>query len=226
MGAEGEKVATPDARAVVVELLDGLGEQQAPAWAAGQLVEALRERGIRADLALDTGTREGRQLHVTVGLANSAETSRWVGVPVPAGAEAFSLSAGAGRTMAVIGADPAGVTYGLLEVADRVRYGEHALGPLTAETPECQSPAVPVRGVLRAFSCEVQDKAWFYSREFWTQYLSEMAAQRFNRFQLAFGMQYNYSHDVDIIDNYFCFAYPFLVKPDGWDVSVSGLSDQ
>lgn len=226
MGAAGEKSATPDAKGVLVELLDGLGAEPAPVWAAGQLVEALRRRDVRADVAVDAGTREGRELHVTVGLADPAGSPRWVGVPVPSGAESFSLSAGAWGKMAVVGADPIGVTYGLLEVADRVRYGEHALGPLTAETTECQSPAVPVRGVLRAFACEAQDKAWFYSREFWTEYLSELAAQRFNRFQLAFGMQYNYSHDVDIIDNYFCFAYPFLVKPDGWDVSVSGLSDE
>jgi len=225
MGTTG-KVASPGARAVVVQLLDGLGAEPAPAWAAEQLVDALRQREVQADVVAGAAMREGRQLYVTVGLAGSVETSRWVGLPVPTGAESFSLSGQTEGETAVIGADPIGATYGLLEMADRVRYAEHALGALTIGTAECYAPAVPVRGVLRAFACEAQDKAWFYSRDFWTDYLSELAAQRFNRFQLAFGMQYNYSHDVDIVDNYFCFAYPFLVRPEGWDVSVSGLSEQ
>ena len=74
-----------------------------------------------------------------------------------------------------------------------------------------------MRGILRAFSSDVLDLPWFRDPQFWSGYLDELAEQRINRVQLAFGMQYNYSHDPDVRDNYLCFAYPFLVEVPGWE---------
>src|SRR5690606_6637859 len=59
---------------------------------------------------------------------------------------------------------------------------------------------------------------------FWSEYLTELATHRVNRFQLALGMQYNYGHDT-VSDNYLCFPYPFLFAVDGFDVIADGLSD-
>ncbi len=212
---------------IEIVLLDGLNDEPAPAWAAQQLVAAARERGVPAGMQGDSAGGTGVRVKVMAGLAGGkgGEELTRGHQAAPSGPEAFSLSGGGDRSILVVGADPRGSMYGLLELADRVRYAREPLTALTGVATELQSPATPVRGVLRTFACEVQDKPWFYSREFWTEYLSELAAQRINRFQLALGMQYNYSHDLEVRDNYFCFAYPFLVKPAGWDVSVSGLSD-
>ncbi|MBO0816193.1 MAG: hypothetical protein J2P30_13760, partial [Actinobacteria bacterium] len=212
---------------MAIALLDGLSAEPAPAWAAEQLVAVLRARGVPADLASDVmGT--GRRPAVAAGLVSGAAGGRLRrrGGPVPSGAEAFSVVVRPGLAALVAGADPKGSMYGLLELADRVRYADRALDPLTIEATETGSPAVPVRGVLRSFASEIHDKPWFYSREFWTEYLGELATQRVNRFHLALGMQLNYSHDLGVRDNYFCFAYPFLVKPGGWDVSVTGLTER
>lgn len=226
MRALEEEARVP--RSVSIELLDGLAAEPAATWAAEQLLRELRTRGVPGELA-GHGPLAGPTLRVTVGLVNGrvgGELGLRHGI-VCSAAEAFGLSVGRGQTGAVVvGSDSRGAMYGLLELADRVHYTEEVLGALTTEAREDHSPTVAVRGVLRTFACEVQDKPWFYSKEFWTEYLTELATQRLNRFQLALGMHINYSHDQNLRDNYFWFAYPFLVKPGGWDVSVTGLSEE
>jgi len=39
---------------------------------------------------------------------------------------------------------------------------------------------------MRVFASDVEDKAWYNDRDFWRAYLSMLASQRFNRFNLAF----------------------------------------
>jgi hypothetical protein len=116
-----------------------------------------------------------------------------------------------------------GAAYGITELADRIEFGDD--GALVAPGGESATPAVPVRGVLRSFSSDVLDLGWFRDRAFWTGYLDELATQRINRVQLAFGMQYNFSHDLDVRDNYLCFAYPFLLEVPGWPVTVANVND-
>src|SRR5262249_44372771 len=77
--------------------------------------------------------------------------------------------------------------------------------------------------VMRPFVSEVEDKAWFYDRSFWEQYLSMLATQRFNRFQLAFGVGYDFLREVS--DAYLHFAYPFLLTVAGYDVRAAGLPE-
>ena len=50
-----------------------------------------------------------------------------------------------------------------------------------------------------------------------------MAAQRFNRFNLALGIGYDFL--TNVTDAYFLFAYPFLLSVPGYDVRVPHLSD-
>ncbi|HUI54626.1 MAG TPA: hypothetical protein VLY04_06620, partial [Bryobacteraceae bacterium] len=58
-----------------------------------------------------------------------------------------------------------------------------------------------------------------YDRGFWQQYLSMLVAERFNRFNLALGLGYDFTSGIR--DAYFHFAYPFLVAVPGYDVRVS-----
>src|SRR5260370_42640266 len=52
--------------------------------------------------------------------------------------------------------------------------------------------------------------------------LSMLAANRFNRFHLAFGIGYDFLSRVT--DAYFLFAYPFLLRVPGYDVRVPQLA--
>ena len=136
--------------------------------------------------------------------------------------ESFRLTS-SGTGVRVEAPHPRGLAYGLTELADRVRHAAQPDDVLRASWRTSGTPATPVRSVLRSFSSDVLDLAWFRDPDFWTGYLDELATHRVNRVQLALGMQYNYSHDPGVVDNYLCFAYPFLVQVPGWDVEVAGV---
>ncbi len=67
----------------------------------------------------------------------------------------------------------------------------------------------------------MEDKPWFNDKEMWPQYLTILATQRFNRFNLALGIGYDFLRNVT--DAYFIFAYPFLLPVAGYNVKVRGL---
>ncbi|HVX43163.1 MAG TPA: hypothetical protein VHC49_04740 [Mycobacteriales bacterium] len=181
-------------------------------WAADELTGALRDSGVPV---AEDGPAPGA---LSIILSEAAE---------PAAPEAFCFRRpdGSGGPLVVVGADARGRSYGLLELADRVRYAADPLGELIATEPLSVSPATPVRSILRVFVSTVQDTPWFHDREFWSEYLTELATNRVNRFQLGFGMQYNYPHDIPG-DNYLCFPYPYLLEVPGYDVRASGVSDE
>ncbi|HCC58339.1 MAG TPA: hypothetical protein DEQ47_13990, partial [Solibacterales bacterium] len=75
----------------------------------------------------------------------------------------------------------------------------------------------------RLFTSEVHDKPWYNDREMWPQYLTMLAMHRFNRFNLSFGIGYDFLQNVT--DAYFLFTYPFLLAVPGYNVRVPQLPD-
>jgi hypothetical protein len=120
-----------------------------------------------------------------------------------------------------------GFTYAMTEIAQRIQAGDtDSLAELDGLS---QEPAVAVRGIQRNFSSVREDAPWFHDRAFWVEYLDFLANQRFNRFQLAFGMQYNYGTGWEsrtATDNYLVFPYPFLVDVPGFSVRAQGVSNE
>jgi hypothetical protein len=82
--------------------------------------------------------------------------------------------------------------------------------------------AARVRGMMRLFVSDVEDKPWFNDRKMWPAYFSMLAENHFNRFQLAFGIGYDFLREVT--DAYFLFAYPFLLEVPGYQVRATGLA--
>jgi hypothetical protein len=92
------------------------------------------------------------------------------------------------------------------------------------------SPALPqakaangVRSVQRLFTSEVEDKPWFYDREMWPRYFAMLAENQFSRFNLSFGIGYDFLRAVT--DAYFLFAYPFFLTVPGYSVRAVNLPD-
>ncbi|MDB5085942.1 MAG: hypothetical protein JWN30_2828 [Bacilli bacterium] len=129
------------------------------------------------------------------------------------------------KILAVAGSDVRGLLYAILELADRVKYADDPWDELTSLKQLEEKPATKVRSINRIFASEIEDKPWFYNKEFWTEYLTELATHRFNKLHLALGMGYDYGHDPGVKDNYFCFAYPFLVSVPGYKVTAKGLKE-
>ena len=149
-------------------------------------------------------------------------TLRGAGIHVHDAPEALALCPDDGGVLAC-GRDPRGLTYALLELADRVRNASDPLAAIAVPTPRAERPANTVRSVTRLFTSDVEDTSWFNDRGMWPEYLSLLATQRFNRFSLAFGIGYDFL--TNVTDAYFLFAYPFLLSVPGYDVRVPQLPD-
>lgn len=185
-------------------------------WAADHLRHTLTSRGIRV---LDGAPSVGNELNVTVSFADGSDQAGTLGE------ESFAFGREDDSHLTLVGGDARGLAYGLLELADIAQNSESPADALRQTAAGTHAPATPVRGILRTLTSDVQDLSWFHDRDFWDEYLTHLATHRINRFHLALGMQYNYSHDPDAQDNYLAFAYPFLVAPDGFDVRPEGVSD-
>jgi hypothetical protein len=140
------------------------------------------------------------------------------------GPQGFSLRRADGVT--ITATDPVGASYALVGLADQIELTNDPDRAVAALDGTEGTTNMPVRGIMRSFSSVDEDLPWFVDRDFWPEYLDWIAQARFNRFHLAFGMQYNYGADRNgATDNYLCFAYPFLLEVPDWDVRADGVSD-
>jgi hypothetical protein len=118
------------------------------------------------------------------------------------------------RAILATGSDIRGITYAVLELADRIRSSDLPMLDLLDAPIIIESTPNKVRSIARAFCSEIEDKPWFYDRAFWTRYLDTLAAARFNRFALTFGLAYDFPRGVT--DDYLHFPYPYLVEVPGY----------
>ncbi len=166
-------------------------------WAAGYLQQTLKAKGVPT--AEDAGA-------FVVSVSNATPS-------LPA--EAFRLvPRKAGITVAA--SDDRGFVYGLLELADRVQHGTDPVAAITLSEAVEEQPANRIRSIARAFVSDVEDKTWYYDKEFWREYLTTLAANRFNRFNLTFGLGYDFPRNVT--GDYLHFPYPYLLDVPGYDV--------
>lgn len=197
-------------------------------WAVGYLKEALVNRSVAVRR---TGRIEqGGDVVVVVASSHSALSNQLcatAGITAPHAEESLGLvptKTGKRRVALVVGNDERGLVYGVLELAERVRFTRRPQEAFDFREPVLEKPANVIRSVARSFVSDVEDKPWYYDRDFWRRYLTMLAAQRFNRFNLMFGIGYDFTRGIR--DCYFHFAYPFLVSPAGYDVKAVPLPDK
>ena len=197
----------------------------APArWAVEQLRQALGQRGLAVRVCARLDEANPADLCV-VAAGGQSPLARDAGLAVPAEAESVAIAPGRlGRRDVLVasGSDVRGLVYALTELADAVAKGNEPQSVLQPARSVIERPANPVRSVMRMVVTEVEDKPWFNDREFWRRYLSLLVTQRFNRFNLAFGLGYDRVNNVT--DTYFYFAYPFLLSVPGYDVRATNVS--
>jgi hypothetical protein len=118
--------------------------------------------------------------------------------------------------------DQRGFIYGLLELAERVQFNADPASAMRLTDPIKEKPANEVRSVGRYFCSELEDKAWYYDKEFWRGYLDLIVASRFNRFNFAYGLEYDFPRGVT--SDYLHFPYPYLFDVPGYNVRVLQLA--
>jgi hypothetical protein len=206
--------AAPEEAAGLVIVLDPADPvaSAAPARSAADLLRrACEARGLPARLLRSAGDSRPDELRV---LARGSA----------AAPESFALVPKGARELLATAPDPRGLAYALCELADRVSHADgDARSALRLAAPQLERPRCRIRGVMRPFVSEVEDTGWFHDRAFWKSYLAMLVTQRFNRFNLALGIGYDFARQLR--DTYFYFAYPFLLAVPGHDVRVRGLAD-
>ncbi len=203
---------------------DALAASPQVRWATAELRAVLTRAGAIVEETPATGAASAGRRIVIAGHSRPAAAAalRAAGTPT-LGPEGLAILPASGRPgdLVATGADARGVMYAVLELADRVEYADPDV--LLGSPRTIESPANAVRAIGRPFVSDVEDKPWFYDREFWPEYFAMLARQRINRFHFSLGFGYDTLRWVT--DGYLLFSYPFLVAPPGHDVRAVNLSD-
>ena len=209
--------------AIICDSSDPVVSAPPAKWAVEQLRQALLARDFTVRVCKQLDEAAPGELCV-VATGSSSTMARDAGLTPPAEPEVLTVVAGnlgQRETLIASGSDSRGLAYALTEIADAVALADEPQSALRPPLPLLERPVNPVRSVMRVFSSDVEDRAWFNDRGFWQNYLSLLAAQRFNRFNLALGL--GYDSPTNLRDTYFYFAYPFFLSVPGYTVSVSKL---
>jgi hypothetical protein len=216
--------------ALVVTPEDTLANAIGPTWALGELEIAMKKQGAkvrRTRRLADAGDNEFRVLAAGMASPPANDILKRKSLAAPTEAESLCLVQGEAEGRPVLlagGADERGQVYALTELADRVACLQAGRSALEFGEPVIERPASRTRSVIRGFSSEVEDKSWFYDRDYWREYLTMLVYSRVNRVNFTTGMGYNSVQNVT--DGYFVFPYPFLVNVPGYGVRARGLADE
>lgn len=215
---------------IVVDPTDAIAASQPAAWAIDYLAQALKARGVAVTRAENIeGTARGSLCIVAAGAGSNAARQMLseAKASVAASPEATGIVAGnhsGVHTVLACGRDLRGLVYALTELADVVQNAPNPIAGLEAVETTVEQPANEVRSITRLFCSDVEDKPWYNDRAMWPAYFDMLATQRFNRFNLAFGIGYDFIRKVT--DAYFLFTYPFLLKVPGYNVRVPQLPEE
>jgi hypothetical protein len=174
-------------------------------WAIDQLRSSLKDKNVPTQ-----GSGKAAATIVIAPLKNALTTG--FALPTERNPEMIALIPGSDRVdlTLVTGVDARGIVYGLLELTDRVRASADVFAALAIHASVVETTPNRVRSVARAFCSEIEDKSWFYDRDFWTHYLDSLAFARFNRFNFTLGIAYDFP--TGVTGDYLHFPYPYLVK--------------
>jgi hypothetical protein len=214
---------------IVLDPADPIAAATPTRWAVEQLKESLARRQVGTQFVARIAEAAAGLPCLVVSANGSPQAkeilaeSRLNLYEAPESLGLVPGKSGGRPVLAACGIDSRGLTYALLELADRVTHAEHPLAAFAQRRPIIERPANKIRSVMRVFASDVEDKSWYYDRSFWRRYLTMLAAERFNRFSLALGLGYDFTSGIR--DAYFHFAYPFLVTVPGYVVRVTGVSE-
>ena len=209
---------------------DSVASSPPAVWAASELERALTEHHVTTSRPESLSDAPAGDLCVIVAGRNASlarDLMRQAGTTISSVPESLALvpgKAGSRNVILACGSDPRGLVYALLELADRVRCGADPIAAIDIHEPLLEQPTNKVRSVNRCFQSHVEDKPWLNDKAMWSDYLTMLATQRFNRYNLTLGLGYDYPQVVT--DSYLYFSYPFLVSVPGYNVRAAPLSDQ
>lgn len=213
----------------IVIFLEDFSANSTPSnWAVGELKAALEKQGVRVNVMHTLEEVDGFCILVSGMNASQAKSIlSKENISVPTEAESLCIlqtQMNNRNVLLVAGTDEVGLVYALTELADRVNCLKTDKEALEFSAPVIERPASRTRSILKGFSSEIEDKVWFYDKEYWAAYLDTLVYSRINRLNFSTGMAYNSVQGVT--DGYMVFPYPFFVNLPDYQVTVRGLSNE
>lgn len=212
---------------IIMDPGDKIAGSKSVLWAVDEFEKACKLQGIKVSRfeRLEMGKEDDLNI-VVAGSASPVVAQLPDSVKIPEVAEALGLipaNTNKRKTLFACGFDERGLVYAILELTDRLNFSSEPFESLNISEPIIEKPANSVRSLQRLFVSDVEDKPWFNDNEMWPEYLTMIATQRYNRFNLSLGIGYDWLSNV--LDGYFLFAYPFLLSVAGYNVKVPQLPD-
>ena len=214
---------------IVLDPEDLVAGSQISGWAVKELERSFIARGIEVFRCSRLSAARSGDICIIVAGSDTRSARKFLRsekITIPETAEALGLipvKSSGQYTLLATGHDSRGLMYAVLDLNDRVLCSSQPLDAIILDKPVTEKPANITRGISRLFVSETEDKGWFNDREMWHQYLTMIATQRFNRFNLGMGIGYDFLQNVT--DGYFLFPYPFLLSVPGYNVRVPQLTD-
>ena len=138
-------------------------------WAIGKLRAAITPQWL-------AGNNGGADFSILIAPVTSTLAKSFPNRPTFTQPESTALVPGRNdMTLLATGSDVRGITYAILELADRIRLSDLPMLGLHLPAPLIETTPNKVRSVARGFCSEIEDKSWFYDRVFWTNYLDTLA---------------------------------------------------
>lgn len=160
-----------------------------------KLREALRAKGAAIEEAASLQGMTGAQVLVA-GLPSlpgpAAELLADLRLPPPTGADGLLIrrcSRDGNSILLVAGADPRGLMYALLDVADRVAWASSPEQPFSEVRDVEETPYAPERALSLYTFNRAYWESRFYDEAYWTRYLDLLAQNRFSSLVVIFGYE-------------------------------------
>ncbi len=213
---------------IIVEGADPCASSDPVGWAAGRLRSALAAKGAICEIVSSLDQAAGPAFSILVAGPASGLAGTFPQAAAPlSNPESLRLIPGrliGAPAIWVSATGPRGFVYGLLELTERVQFNADLASGLHLAAAIEEHPANKVRCVSRMFCSEIDDKPWYYDKDFWRGYLDVLAASRFNRFNFTLGLGYDFPRGVT--GDYLHFPYPYLVDVPGYNVRVVRLRNE
>jgi hypothetical protein len=215
---------------LVVDPADSIASAGQCAWARKQLERALTAQCITVSHSESIVSAHADTLCVVLAGSASPLASKMIsnaGANVPSGPETLCIVSGnisSKRVVLASGTDVRGLMYAILELADRIECSDSPAEALLSKGFTVEKPANKLRSINRCFQSDVEDTPWFEDKQMWSAYLTMLASNRFNMFNLSMGLGYDYPQKV--FDSYTYFTYPFFISVSGYEkVRAVNLTD-
>ena len=200
-------------------IIDRSSRSQPILFGKQELINAVKAVGATVEEAnFWSGLDEGK-ICIVMGESSSRLVEKLLeenGVKLSHEAEGVIIhwcNTGKNKILVVSGTDERGLMYTLLELSERIRC--RGIDSLSEVENIQEYPDNKVRGVDR-FLMGRRDDDWYYSEEFWNNFIKKLARNRFNRFTLITGFDTAYMTP----------PYPFFVEVPGFtDVKVKDMAN-